>query len=98
MFPVRLVIRLLHDLSFTHAPPMVLNVFQVTCNQCRSAIFDEGRHTILAYPSSFHFPAGKVPLDFRPTAHSFYSQRIMEVPDGIPKWSGHKDQSELLPD
>ncbi|KDQ57221.1 hypothetical protein JAAARDRAFT_688731 [Jaapia argillacea MUCL 33604] len=48
---------------------------KVSCNNCRSPIFDEGRHTVLAYPSSFRFEAGKVPLDFQPTAHIFYGQR-----------------------
>ncbi|KAI9060986.1 hypothetical protein FKP32DRAFT_1654854 [Trametes sanguinea] len=71
---------------------------KVSCNQCRSPIFDEGRNTVLAYPSSFKFQDRKVPLDFQPTAHIFYSERVMEVPDGVPKWSGHKGQSELLPE
>ena len=71
---------------------------KVSCDQCRSSLFDEGRNTVLAYPSSFKFQDGKVPLDFQPTAHIFYSQRVMEVPDGVPKWSGHKGESELLPE
>ncbi|EMD37495.1 hypothetical protein CERSUDRAFT_50275, partial [Gelatoporia subvermispora B] len=69
---------------------------KVSCSVCRSPLFDEGRNTVLAYPSSFNFPDHKVPLDFQPTAHIFYSQRVMEVPDGVPKWSGHKGESELL--
>ncbi|KAI0671554.1 Mss4-like protein [Trametes maxima] len=71
---------------------------KVSCDQCRSPLFDEGRNTVLAYPSSFKFPDGKVPVDFQPTAHIFYSERVMEVPDGVPKWSGHKGTSELLPE
>ncbi|KAI0360094.1 hypothetical protein OH77DRAFT_1509296 [Trametes cingulata] len=71
---------------------------KVSCDQCRSPIFDEGKNTVLAYPSSFKFPDRKVPLDFQPTAHIFYSERVMEVPDGVPKWSGHKGISELLPE
>ncbi|GJE96560.1 hypothetical protein PsYK624_127570 [Phanerochaete sordida] len=69
---------------------------KVSCDQCRSPIFDEGRNTVLAYPSSFKFKDGKVPPDFQPTAHIFYSQRVMEIHDGVPKWSGHKGQSELM--
>ncbi|KAI1797300.1 Mss4-like protein [Ganoderma leucocontextum] len=69
---------------------------RVSCNACRSPIFDEGRNTVLAYPSAFKFPSPKVPASFQPTAHIFYSQRIMDVPDGVPKWSGHKNESELL--
>ncbi|KAI0091358.1 Mss4-like protein [Irpex rosettiformis] len=69
---------------------------KVSCDQCRSPLFDEGRNTVLAYPGSFKFKDHKVPQDFQPTAHIFYSQRLMDVSDGIPKWSGHKGQSELL--
>ncbi|KAH8100898.1 Mss4-like protein [Cristinia sonorae] len=69
---------------------------KVSCDVCRSPIFDEGRNTVLAYPGSFKFKDGKVPLDFQPTAHIFYKERVMEVPDGIPKWSGHKGHSELM--
>ncbi|KAI0682844.1 Mss4-like protein [Cytidiella melzeri] len=69
---------------------------KVSCDQCRSPLFDEGRNTVLAYPGSFKFKNKKVPADFQPTSHIFYGQRVMDVPDGIPKWSGHKAQSELL--
>ncbi|EKM57758.1 uncharacterized protein PHACADRAFT_90575 [Phanerochaete carnosa HHB-10118-sp] len=48
---------------------------KVSCDQCRSPIFDEGRNTVLAYPSSFKFEDGKVPKDFHPTAHIFYKER-----------------------
>ncbi|KAI0346557.1 hypothetical protein BDW22DRAFT_1322973 [Trametopsis cervina] len=69
---------------------------KVSCNECRSPLFDEGRSTVLAYPGAFKFKDKKVPADFQPTAHIFYSERVMDVPDGIPKWAGHKGQSELL--
>ncbi|KAJ8454047.1 hypothetical protein ONZ51_g13254 [Trametes cubensis] len=71
---------------------------KVSCDQYRSPLFDEGRNTVLAYPSSFKFPNRKVPLDFQPTAHIFYSERVVDIADGVPKWSGHKGQSELLPE
>ncbi|KAI0050462.1 hypothetical protein FA95DRAFT_1536246 [Auriscalpium vulgare] len=69
---------------------------KVSCDTCRSPLFDEGRQTVLAYPSSFHFPQGKVPTDFQPTCHIFYAERVLEVPDGIPKWEGHKGASRLM--
>ncbi|KAI0077896.1 hypothetical protein K474DRAFT_1661129 [Panus rudis PR-1116 ss-1] len=69
---------------------------KVSCNVCRSPIFDEGRNVVLAYPSSFKFEDGHVPKEFQPTAHIFYSERVMEIPDGIPKWSGHKGESDLI--
>ncbi|KZT29905.1 hypothetical protein NEOLEDRAFT_1153756 [Neolentinus lepideus HHB14362 ss-1] len=56
---------------------------KVSCDQCRSPLFDEGRNTVLAYPGSFKFKDRKVPLDFQPSAHIFYSERVMEIPDGM---------------
>jgi hypothetical protein len=43
---------------------------------------------------------GKVgmPKCFQAGCHIFYAQRAMDVPDGLPKWSRHKDQSELIPE
>lgn len=35
---------------------------------------------------------------FRPRRHIFYSQRVMDVPDGLPKWSGLDKKSELIED
>lgn len=65
----------------------------------------------MAYPSSFVFHEnvredgnkgkrhGSIPpLKFKPSAHIFYSHRIMDVQDGIPKWAGHKNASEKLPE
>ncbi|EGO24316.1 hypothetical protein SERLADRAFT_467412 [Serpula lacrymans var. lacrymans S7.9] len=48
---------------------------KVSCNVCRSPIFDEGRNTVLAYPSSFRFPDQHIPLHFQPSCHIFYKQR-----------------------
>jgi len=28
----------------------------------------------------------------------FYRERVINVPDGLPKWSGMKDESELVED
>lgn len=28
----------------------------------------------------------------------FYSQRVVDIPDGKPKWTGVNDQSELIED
>ncbi|KAG1804762.1 Mss4-like protein [Suillus plorans] len=78
---------------------------KVSCEICRAPLFDEGKRTVLAYPSGFKFPPIEARLNttdakdgeaFQPSCHIFYGQRIMEVCDGIPKWSGHKDDSELM--
>ncbi|KAH7925815.1 hypothetical protein BV22DRAFT_1010427, partial [Leucogyrophana mollusca] len=50
---------------------------KVSCNTCRSPLFDEGRRTVLAYPSSFRFkPAKSRHHDQDPTCHIFYGQRV----------------------
>lgn len=28
----------------------------------------------------------------------FYGERVIDIPDGLPKWSGMKDKSELIED
>jgi hypothetical protein len=30
--------------------------------------------------------------------HMFYSQRVMDIPDGLPKWTGLNNESELIED
>lgn len=48
---------------------------------------DEGRNMVMAYPSSFGFEENKVPAAFAPTAHIFYSERVMDLDDDVPKVS-----------
>jgi hypothetical protein len=70
---------------------------KVSCSLCGTLIADEGRNMWLAFPTLFDFgepPA--VPEAFKPTCHIFYAARVMDVDDGLPKWSGHKNQSKLL--
>ncbi|MEZ6174337.1 MAG: hypothetical protein R3B66_00550 [Candidatus Scalinduaceae bacterium] len=38
----------------------------------------------------------KVPETFKPTCHIFYSMRIIDIDDDLPKWSGHKNKSRRL--
>ena len=70
---------------------------KVRCGKCGTPIADEGRRMWLAFPSLFDFgyPA-KVPEAFKPTCHLFYGSRVIEIQDDLPKWSGHKNHSELL--
>ena len=70
---------------------------KVACASCGTLIADEGRNMWLAFPTLFDFRAPqRVPEAFRPTCHIFYRMRVMEIDDGLPKWSGHKDKSTLL--
>ena len=70
---------------------------KISCAQCGTPIADEGRRMWLAFPTLFDFgtpPA--VPDPFKPTCHIFYAARALDVNDGLPKWSGHKDRSTRL--
>jgi len=35
---------------------------------------------------------------FAPTCHMFYGQRVVDIPDGKPKWTGKNDDSDLIED
>ena len=70
---------------------------KVACAACGTLIADEGRRMWLAFPSLFDFGLPPlVPEAFRPTCHIFYAQRVLDMQDGLPKWAGHKEQSECL--
>jgi hypothetical protein len=70
---------------------------KVSCALCGTLVADEGRRMWLAFPSLFDFGIPpKVPEAFMPTCHIFYDMRVIDMNDGLPKWSGHKDSSVLL--
>ena len=70
---------------------------KVCCALCGTPVADEGRRMWLAFPSLFDFgSAREVPEPFRPTCHIFYGERMIDVHDDLPKWSGHKNESALL--
>ena len=70
---------------------------KVSCELCGTPIADEGRNMWLAFPTLFDFgDPRQVPDAFRPSCHIFYRMRVIDVIDGLPKWSGHKEQSTLL--
>jgi len=69
---------------------------KVSCNFCGTPIADEGRRMWLAFPALFDFGQGTTPDSFKPTCHILYSQRVIDICDNLPKWSGHKNHSALL--
>lgn len=70
---------------------------KVSCALCGTLIADEGRNMWLAFPSLFNFGGvSKVPTKFKPTCHIFYGMRVIDINDDLPKWSGHKNHSELV--
>ncbi len=70
---------------------------KVSCIECGTPIADEGRRMWLAFPTLFDFgPGVETPDSFKPTCHIFYGQRVADISDKLPKWSGHKDHSARL--
>jgi|SRR5579871_2800239 hypothetical protein len=57
----------------------------------------EGRNMFIAFPPTFVFPSG-LPKTFLPTHHIFYSQRLFDMKDGLPKYARHKDEGEPMVD
>lgn len=69
---------------------------KLSCDRCRSPIADEGRNMFLAFGPLFDFGSPpRIPRAFRPSCHIFYGARVIDVPDGRPKYLGHKDSSPL---
>ncbi|OCK79527.1 hypothetical protein K432DRAFT_417295 [Lepidopterella palustris CBS 459.81] len=71
---------------------------KVRCSYCHSPIMDEGRNMILLFPSLIRLKTDEDKAFFKPRCHMFYSKRVMDIPDGLPKWSGMSDQSDLIED
>ncbi|KAH6665651.1 Mss4-like protein [Halenospora varia] len=71
---------------------------KVSCAYCRAPIMDEGRRMILLFPSLIKFKTEEEKKNFDPTCHMFYSKRLLDIPDGLPKWSGMQNDSELIED
>lgn len=79
-----------------HRPVRVLPC-KVACGDCGTPLADEGRRMWLAFPGLFDFGhPRRIPIAFRPTCHIFYGARVMDVDDGLPKWSGHEGRSTRL--
>ncbi|TKX26755.1 putative lutathione-dependent formaldehyde-activating enzyme [Elsinoe australis] len=81
------------DKSIEHKLPC-----KVRCSFCHSPIMDEGRNMILLFPSLVHLKTDQDKANFKPRLHMFYGQRVMDIPDGLPKWSGLNDESDLIED
>ncbi|KAJ5688794.1 hypothetical protein N7462_003186 [Penicillium macrosclerotiorum] len=76
---------------------------KVSCSFCHTLIMDEGRNVCLIFPQLIQFEGSaeeqrKQMEAFKPTCHIFYEQRMIDIPDGAPKWSGMDKVSQLLDD
>lgn len=57
---------------------------------------DEGRNMILLFPTLIDWENDEDRKNFEVSCHMFYPRRIVDVPDGKPKWSGINESSELV--
>jgi len=71
---------------------------KVSCAYCRSPIMDEGRNMILLFPSLIKFKSAEEKKRFDPTCHMFYGDRLVDIPDGLPKWEKMSGKSDLIED
>lgn len=71
---------------------------KVSCAYCRTPIMDEGRNMILLFPELIDWEDEKDKENFKATCHMFYPRRVLDINDGLPKWSGIQGQSELIAD
>ncbi|CZS94218.1 uncharacterized protein RAG0_04277 [Rhynchosporium agropyri] len=70
---------------------------KVSCAHCGSWIMDEGRSMILLFPGLLEL-SEEAKEKFKPTLHMFYANRVVDINDGLPKWAGMQDDSELIAD
>lgn len=71
---------------------------KVSCEYCHTPIMDEGRKMILLFPSLINFKSADDRRKFAPSCHMFYGQRLVDIPDGKPKWTGIDGKSDLIED
>ncbi|PMD37603.1 hypothetical protein L207DRAFT_545837 [Hyaloscypha variabilis F] len=71
---------------------------KVSCAYCRTPIMDEGRNMILLFPGMIKWKSVEERKKFMPSCHMFYEQRVVDIPDGLPKWSGMSGKSDLIAD
>ncbi|KAI0150155.1 Mss4-like protein [Xylariaceae sp. FL1272] len=87
------------NLAFYHSPSKGIHYelpVKVKCAYCHSPIMDEGRNMVLMFPAIIKFEDQEHKKMFDPQCHIFYSQRVVDLHDGKPKWTGLDDKSELM--
>ncbi|KAF9876871.1 hypothetical protein CkaCkLH20_05717 [Colletotrichum karsti] len=69
---------------------------KVSCGHCGSRIMDEGRNMVLLFPGLLHFEEREKRKNFNVQMHIFYKQRVVDLPDGKPKWAELDEKSDLM--
>ncbi|QQK43626.1 Glutathione-dependent formaldehyde-activating enzyme/centromere protein V [Penicillium digitatum] len=89
--------------SSTHNRPDHVLPTKVSCANCRTPIMDEGRNMCLIFPQLIELAGSSLEQRekteaFKPTCHIFYQSRTLDLPDGLPKWSGMENASDRMDD
>ncbi|CAI7571506.1 unnamed protein product [Penicillium viridicatum] len=89
--------------SSTHGSHDHVLPTKVSCGNCRTPIMDEGRNMCLIFPELIELEGSSQQQRekrdiFKPTCHIFYKSRVLDLPDGLPKWSGMENSSERVDD
>ncbi|KAI1832408.1 hypothetical protein DTO006G1_8136 [Penicillium roqueforti] len=89
--------------SSTHRSQKHILPTKVSCANCRTPIMDEGRNMCLIFPQLIQLEGSsqeqrKKREVFKPTCHIFYESRMLDLPDGLPKWSGMANVSDRMDD
>ncbi|KAF5692310.1 hypothetical protein FCIRC_48 [Fusarium circinatum] len=71
---------------------------KVGCAECGSWIMDEGRNMVLLFPTLLNLDTPQLRENFQPQCHIFYTQRVVDIPDGKDKWTKLDKDSELMED
>ncbi|KXJ93372.1 glutathione-dependent formaldehyde-activating, GFA [Microdochium bolleyi] len=71
---------------------------KVSCAYCHTPIMDEGRKMVLMFPGIIKVEDPEHKKYFDPQCHIFYKQRIVDISDGKPKWTGLDEDSDLMED
>ncbi|KAF1986525.1 hypothetical protein K402DRAFT_312185, partial [Aulographum hederae CBS 113979] len=71
---------------------------KVRCSYCHCPVMDEGRNMVLLFPSLMELKTEEERSALRPRCHQFYGERVNDIPDGLPKWTGLSDESDLVED
>ncbi|KAE9377466.1 hypothetical protein N431DRAFT_527355 [Stipitochalara longipes BDJ] len=61
---------------------------KVSCAYFRTPIMDEGNNKLLLYPILIKFRNEKDMENFAASCHMFYSQRVVDINEQLPKWPG----------
>lgn len=70
---------------------------KVSCAYCRTPIMDEGRNMILLFPTLIEGINTKEGREaFQAECHMFYSRRVVDIKDGLPKWEGLNEESKRM--